>query len=57
MAKRKTWYDQEYADGCEGICDAPYERGNAHHQSYMEGNADGEKWLDNERVRNGWYGE
>lgn len=56
MAKKLSWYDQGYNDGCEGICDAPYQPGNKHYDSYMEGNADGETFLWLKREREGYHG-
>lgn len=55
MAKL-SWYDRGYNDGCEGVCDAPYEPGNRHYDAYMAGVADGESFLEGERCRGDYYG-
>ncbi|MCP3730423.1 hypothetical protein M9978_08275 [Sphingomonas sp. MG17] len=48
MAK-PTWYDRGHADALDGqVSDPPYERGNRHHDSYVEGYEDGQRQLDSE---------
>lgn len=54
MAK-PSWYDRGAADALEGFCDAPYEKGNRHWESYMEGQRDGERELERQREAGDYY--
>ncbi len=42
MARKPTWYQQGFNDALAGLpSDPPWFRGNPHHESYVEGFADG----------------
>jgi hypothetical protein len=56
MAKRQTWYDQGYKDGCDEVFDPPYQPGHRCHDDYVAGNADGLGWLETERYKGDYYG-